>query len=130
MTNKKPIIRKRINIALGFISLGLAYIGIALPGVPGTPFILLTAFFFVRSSDKMYNWLLRKKIFAKIINKFNDNEKLPLTFKLFVIMQLWISISVALIWFVNSYSARLIIFIIGIFCSILILFIKKIKLKE
>lgn len=122
-------IRKRVNLMLGFICLVLAYIGIALPGVPGTPFILLTAFFFVRSSDRMYLWLMKNKLFAKVINKFDQQEKLPLKFKLFVILQLWISIAVAEICFITSLEMRLLTAFIGLVCTILILRIRKFTLK-
>lgn len=126
---KQHKFRKRLNLFLGFIALVLAYIGIALPGIPGTPFILLTAFFFVRSSDKMYHWLMKNKLFAKVIHKFDEQEKLPLKFKLFVIIQLWISITVAEIWFIDSLHIRLITALVGVIVSILILRIKKFSLK-
>lgn len=120
---------RRLNLVLGFVSLILAYLGVALPGFPGTPFILLTAFFFTRSSDRMYNWLLSKKIFAKIIHQFSEKEKLPLKFKLFVIVQLWISITVAIIWFVKAPLGQAIFVIIGVICTVLLLATKKIKLR-
>jgi hypothetical protein len=127
---KQHKFRKRMNLLLGLIALVLAYIGTALPGVPGTPFILLTAFFFVRSSDRMYQWLMRNKLFAKIIHKFDEQEKLPLKFKLFVILQLWISIAVAEIWFIESLIVRIITALIGVIVSVLILLIKKFSLRQ
>ena len=130
MTNtKKHILKKRINFGLGLISLVLAYIGIVMPGIPGTPFILLTAFFFFKSSDRMYNWLLSKKLFAKIINEFSQKETIPLKLKLFVIVQLWISITVAEIWFITSIWPRIIVIVIGLICSLFILKLKKFKLN-
>ena len=131
MTNtKKYILKKRINFALGLISLVLAYIGIAMPGIPGTPFILLTAFFFFKSSDRMYNWLMSKKLFAKIIQEFSQKETIPLKLKLFVIVQLWISITVAEVWFVKELWPRMIIIVIGLICSLFILKLKKFTLKH
>jgi len=127
---KKHILKKRINFALGIISLILAYIGVAMPGIPGTPFILLTAFFFFKSSDRMYNWLMSKKLFAKIIHEFSQKETIPLKLKLFVIVQLWISITVAEVWFVKELWPRIIIIIIGIICSWFILKLKKFTLKK
>ncbi len=53
---KKKNLKKAMFFSFGIISLGLAYLGIILPRFPGTPFILLTAFFFIRSSDRMYGY--------------------------------------------------------------------------
>jgi len=72
----------------------MSYVGVALPGVLGIPFILLTAYFYVCSSDKMYNWLLNHRLFGKLLNDFSKHKTVPLRFKLFVISQLWVSISV------------------------------------
>lgn len=127
---KRNIIRRRISLLLGIVCLGLAYLGVALPGVPGTPFILLTAFFFLRSSSKMYNWLYRRRLFAKIIDEFSSQEKLSLKFKIFVIIQLWISLTVAMIWFVESLQYRLLIFAIGIAGTVFIVMIKKVNIRN
>ncbi len=129
MDDKKQLLKKRLYFVLGLFSLVLAYIGVIMPGIPGTPFILLTAFFFFKSSDKMYNWLMSKKLFARIIHEFSKKERIPLKLKLFVIIQLWISISVAEIWFVEDIYLQIIIIVIGIICSFLILKVKKIGLK-
>lgn len=121
---------KRVNFFLGLICLVLAYLGVALPGVPGTPFILLTAFFFLRSSDKMYNWLYQRKLFAKIIDQFSNKEKLSLKFKIFVIIQLWISLAVAIIWFVESIQYQLLLGAIGIAGAVFVLMIKKVNVRK
>ncbi len=129
MDDKKQLLKKRLYFVLGLFSLVLAYIGVIMPGIPGTPFILLTAFFFFKSSDKMYYWLMSKKLFARIIHEFSKKERIPLKLKLFVIIQLWISISVAEIWFVEDIYLQIIIIVIGIICSFLILKVKKFGLK-
>ena len=57
-------------IAVGSTALFLGVIGLALPLVPTTPFILLAAFAFARSSDRWHGWLLRHRVFGPIIENW------------------------------------------------------------
>ncbi len=124
---KTSKIKKSLFLIFGTISLVLAYIGVIMPGIPGIPFILLTAWFYVRSSDKMYNWILNHKIFGKLLNKFSQKETVPLGFKIFVVSQLWVSVTVTLIWFVHNIYFQIPIVIIGIIASIVVFRMKKTK---
>lgn len=116
--------KSRLFVILGGASLVLAYIGVAMPGIPGTPFILLTAFFFVRSNKRMYNWVLKHKLFGKIIRDFQKNEKVPLKFKIFVAVQLWISIGVARWLFIETLWVEILVYTLG---SIATIFIFRLK---
>jgi hypothetical protein len=60
--------------ALGFAFLGLAILGVVLPVVPATPFLLLAAWFFSRSSEKWHQWLLRSELFGPIIRNWETNR--------------------------------------------------------
>ncbi|HFA52194.1 MAG TPA: DUF454 domain-containing protein [Bacteroidetes bacterium] len=124
---KRPVskAKKRLYFLLGSLSLIMAYVGVALPGVPGIPFILLTAYFYVQSSDRMYGWLLRQRFFGKVIREFQAQQTVPRKFKLLVVSQLWVSIAVAEIWFVKNIWWRAAIVVSGIVCSIVVARLKK-----
>ena len=87
--------RKYIFIILGFCFLIFAYIRILLPGVPAIPFILLAAWCFLNSSEKLFQWMLRQKLLGKIFKRYTSNEKMPKPVVWFVISQLWVSLFVA-----------------------------------
>ena len=70
-----------------------------MPGIPGIPFILLAGWFFINSSDKIYNWMLKQRIIGPILKKSQAGKKRSKGVKLFIILQLWISIIVAQIFF-------------------------------
>ena len=53
--------------AFGLIALGLGMLGIALPLLPTTPFVLLAAFAFARSSPRLHRWLLEHRLFGPLI---------------------------------------------------------------
>ncbi len=60
--------------SLGFLFLGLAILGVILPVLPATPFLLLAAWFFSRSSEKWHQWLLRSELFGPIIRNWETNR--------------------------------------------------------
>ena len=59
---------------LGFSTLVLAFLGVALPLLPTVPFLLLSAFFFSKSSERMHKWLMTHKIFGKMIEDWNERR--------------------------------------------------------
>jgi len=67
---------------LGFVSLGLAILGIPLPILPTTPFLLLAAWFFARSSEKWHRWLLASELFGPMIRNWELNRCISLRTKL------------------------------------------------
>ncbi len=60
-------------LILGLISIGLAVIGIVLPLLPTVPFLLLAAFFFARSSERLHHWLLTHPTFGPFIDDWNQS---------------------------------------------------------
>ena len=63
---------KLIWVISGLISLGLGFVGIFLPLVPTVPFILLAAFCFARSSERLHNWLLSHPRFGPMIDDWQS----------------------------------------------------------
>ncbi|MEP2718029.1 YbaN family protein [Pseudophaeobacter sp.] len=58
--------------AFGFAALGLAIIGVILPLLPTVPFLLLAAFCFAKSSERMHNWLISHPSFGPMIQDWNE----------------------------------------------------------
>ena len=63
----KYLLMRIIFICLGSIFVGIGAIGVLVPGLPTTPFMILAAACYIRSSDKLYNWLIKNRIFGLII---------------------------------------------------------------
>lgn len=61
-----------IYACLGFLSLGLAMLGILLPLLPTVPFLLLAAFSFAKSSERMHDWLVSHRTFGPLILDWNE----------------------------------------------------------
>jgi len=70
---------------LGFIFLGIAVIGVFLPLLPTTPFLLVSAGCFAKSSDKWHQWLMSNKIFGPIIKDWHDRKCISFSTKIIAI---------------------------------------------
>ncbi|MEH6583888.1 MAG: YbaN family protein [Halioglobus sp.] len=66
--------KKTVYISIGFLFLGLAILGALLPVVPSTPFLLLAAWFFARSSEKWHQWLLNSQLFGPVIHNWEASR--------------------------------------------------------
>ena len=115
-----PRIKKYLYIFLGIFFLILAYIGIIVPGIPGIPFVLLAGWCFLKSSKKLYDWMLNRKYIGPLLRKYFSGEKVSKGAIWFIISQLWLSIILAIFLFTLTTVFKFSIVAIGILCSIVI----------
>ena len=83
---------KKLIALFGLISLGLGILGAFLPLLPTTPFILLSAALFAKSSDRLHHYLLEHKIFGPMIRDYNENKSISLKAKVISLSTMWASI--------------------------------------
>ena len=83
---------KYLLIFLGSLSLALGVIGIILPVLPTTPFLLLAAALYVRSSEKLYQWLINQKYLGTYIRNFREHKAIPLHAKIISLSMIWITL--------------------------------------
>ena len=105
-----------INLILrivGTISLFLGILGIALPVLPTTPFLLLTAYCYLKSAPKWHKRLLESKHLGPYIKNFQENKCIPLHVKVCSIGLLWLTISISCI-LVEILWVRILLFAIAI----------------
>lgn len=86
-------LKRGIFIATGFVSLSLGVAGVFVPLLPTTPFLLLSAWLWVRSSDKLYGKLIGHKRIGKYIRDYMENRRVPVKVKVYALSLLWISMS-------------------------------------
>lgn len=85
-------LKKYLLIAAGSISLGLGILGIFLPLLPTTPFLLITAFCYTRSSKRLYNWLINQKHIGRYIKNYVNHHSVTKKTKVVTITFLWITL--------------------------------------
>ena len=89
---------KKLLATLGVISLALVIIGAFLPLLPTTPFVLLSAYLFAKSSEKFHQRLLNHKIFGQLIRDYNEDKSIPLHAKIIAISTMWQSMLFAIFY--------------------------------
>ncbi len=80
---------KIVLICFGSLFTGLGVLGIFLPLLPTTPFLLLAAACYARSSEKCHNWLMNHKWFGPYLNSFKPGQGMPMRAKVTTLVVLW-----------------------------------------
>ena len=83
---------KIVLIVIGSIALALGIIGIFLPLLPTTPFLLLAAALYFRSSPRQYEWLLSQKHLGPYIRNFREHKAIPLRAKIISVSMVWLTL--------------------------------------
>ena len=99
-----------VYIALGITFTILGVIGIMLPLLPTTPFLLLASALFIKSSEKLYSWLLNQHMLGPYLKNFMEKRAIPLRAKITSIALMWAAIIYSII--LTAYTALHIILII------------------
>ena len=79
----KPIQILLITLGTFFVGVGIA--GIFIPVLPTTPFLLLSAALYAKSSTKFYNWLINNRIFGQYIKNYREGKGISLRLKIITI---------------------------------------------
>ena len=94
---------KIILTIIGLLSLGLGVAGIFLPLLPTTPLLLLAAWCFIRSSSRLYDWLLNHPYLGEYIRNFRENKAIPLRVKVVSVAMIWLTIGYCIVAVVEEY---------------------------
>ncbi|NTW49619.1 MAG: DUF454 domain-containing protein [Chlorobiales bacterium] len=92
------MILKYILIGVGTLCVGLAILGIFLPLLPTTPFLLLAAACYAKSSEKFYNWLISHKWFGNYIKQYREGQGIPFRAKVLGITMNWTMVLISTIF--------------------------------
>lgn len=118
---------KYILAFLGSISLALGILGIFLPVLPTTPFLLLSAALYVRSSQRLYNWLMSHKHLGPYIKNFRENKAIPLRVKIVSVSLVWATLLYCAVFVAWAWWMRLVFIAIAACVTVHILHYKTLK---
>lgn len=94
---------KTVLIILGLLSLGLGVVGIFVPLLPTTPLLLLSAWCFVRSSERLYEWLINNRYLGEYIRNFREHRAIRLRAKILSVALIWLTIGYCVVAVVDEY---------------------------
>lgn len=121
---------KALLITIGSVSVVLGILGIFLPLLPTTPFLLLGAACYCKASKRLYDLLLNNKFLGQYIRDFHEGNGIPLRAKIVAISLLWITIGYSIFFVISVIVAKVLLFLIAVGVTIHLLSFKTLKNKS
>ncbi|MDA3912387.1 MAG: YbaN family protein [Bacteroidales bacterium] len=109
---------KLLFVILGTVFLFLGILGIFIPGLPTTPFLLLTAAMYIRGSERLYNKLIANRYVGKYIKNYRERRGMSIRQKVYSIVLMWVMITVSNLFFIENLSVRLTVVAVGLIGTI------------
>ncbi len=112
-----PLVRGLL-IGAGLACVALGVIGIFLPVLPTTPFMLLAAACFARSSRRFHDWLLSNRTFGPLIHEWEQHRSIPRRTKLVAIALMSLTLALSIVFFVEPRWLQALLAAIGLALAI------------
>lgn len=123
------IVRKWLLVSAGMLCVGLGTVGIVVPLLPTTPFLLLAAACFVRSSDRLYNWLTSHRVFGSYIRNYREHRGMTTRARMLTLAVLWAGVSYAAIGVARSLPLRLVLLVIAVSVTVYLMRLRTVPTK-
>ncbi|MCU0237071.1 MAG: YbaN family protein, partial [Acidobacteria bacterium] len=120
-------VKKSLLAFCGVVAVTLGAIGIFLPLLPTTPFLLLAAACFLRSSQRLYNWLINHKWFGHYIKQYREHGAISRQTKLATLVLLWGTLAFSGLVAIDSVWGRILLLAVGIGVTLHVLAMKTLK---
>ena len=118
---------KSVYVGIGTFSLGIGIIGIVVPLLPTTPFLLLSAACYAKGSERMYQWFINIRWIGKAIKNYHEGNGISIKGKIISIIFLWLTILVSMILMYPNTIVQLLLLIITISVTYHIISLKTMK---
>lgn len=102
-----------ILIVSGSLLVALGVLGVLLPVMPTTPFLLLAAACYARSSHRFYHWLIHNRLFGSYIRNYREGKGIPLKIKALAISTLWLSIGSTVVFAIDNGYVRILLLLVA-----------------
>jgi uncharacterized membrane protein YbaN (DUF454 family) len=119
--------KRYLLIFLGLTATCLGVLGIFLPILPTTPFLLLASFLFYHSSDYLRNWLINNRVLGRYIKNYIVYKAIPLRSKIMAISFLWATILLSAFVFIDKLWLQILLIFIAVGVTIHILHFKTLR---
>jgi uncharacterized membrane protein YbaN (DUF454 family) len=121
--------KKAVLVAAGSVCLALAVLGVFLPLLPTTPFLLLASACYVRSSERLHGWLMGNRLLGSYIRNFKERRGIPLRGRIITVILLWLPLLYS-VYRLDIFWLELLLVAMGLTWSVLILRMKGVKEGE
>ena len=106
-------LRRTFFLVAGSVFLATGVVGVVVPVLPTTPFLILAAFCYARSSSRCYRWLISNRVFGRYLNDYLCGRGISWKVKAGTLLFLWGVITPSAIFFVEQLWARVLLFVVA-----------------
>ena len=125
----KPSLKSALIITAGWIALALGVIGVFIPILPTTPFLLLSLFLFTRSSQKMYDRILHHRILGSYVRDYVKHRAIQKKARIRTLILLWLTLLLSII-LVDQLTVRILLGVVGLGVSAHVLSLRTIQMAD
>ena len=118
----KNALRIVLWISLGVLFVGLGAIGVVIPGLPTTPFLILAAACFIRSSQRLYDWLIKNKTFGPYLKDYREGKGIPKKAKILAVSMIIIFVSYSVFFAIDNLTLKITVGLLGLTGLLYVLF--------
>ena len=132
-TEKKTVtgsLKKAIYLIVGSISLAAGLVGVFLPVIPTTPFILLSAGCFLRSSERLFQWVVSNETLGPTIQNYHEGKGITKNTKIRAIVMMWLTISLSVYFFITNTYLIALLYVIAIGVSVYLFKLPTVKEQD
>jgi uncharacterized membrane protein YbaN (DUF454 family) len=119
-TDARSRVTRLLLVTLGHVSLVLGLLGIALPLLPTTPFLLLAAACYVRGSESTYGWLMNQRVLGPYIASYREGGGISQKQRIALVLLIWVTIPASAMLLVDALYVRLTLLAIASLVSVVI----------
>jgi len=121
---KHLALHKWLLVTVGMLAVALGTVGVFVPLLPTTPFLLLAAACFIRSSDRLYDWLIHHRWFGSYIRNYREHQAITLGAKVVSLALLWLAIGYSAVFVAQVWWLRTLLAVIAVGVTVHLLQLK------
>ena len=113
---------KLMWVSLGSLFVGLGAIGVIVPGLPTTPFLILAAACYIRSSQRLYDWLISNKRFGPYLKDYREGKGIPRKAKRLAVAMIVVFVSFSVVFGIEDLTLKIAVGLLGLIGLLYVLF--------
>ena len=113
---------KLMWVSLGSLFVGLGAIGVIVPGLPTPPFLILAAACYIRSSQRLYDWLISNKRFGPYLKDYREGKGIPRKAKRLAVVMIVVFVSFSVVFGIEDLTLKIVVGLLGLIGLLYVLF--------
>lgn len=110
-----------VLLGIGWTCVGIGFVGVFVPGLPTTTFLLIAAWCFYRSSPKAHQWLMEHRLLGPYVRDFLNGKGMPMRSKVIALTMIWLTCGSSAAFFIRPLWLRAVVLLCGVIGTVVIL---------